>query len=125
MSDIFEVLKELDISNVEVSGFKDKHFMRINLDMEDLEKLNVHYYQHLLNLIYQSKIKNRILEKALDNACLYLENIDYRSYYFEREYYQAIGQEGDEEKKDWNDKEEWKEILLKDEQIPGAIRSDV
>lgn len=69
MSDIFEVLKELDISNVEVSGFKDKHFMRINLDMEDLEKLNVHYYQHLLNLIYQSKIKNRILEKALDKAC--------------------------------------------------------
>ena len=69
MSDIFEVLKELDISNVEVSGFKDKHFMRINLDMEDLEKLNVHYYQHLLNLIYQSKIKNRTLEKALDKAC--------------------------------------------------------
>lgn len=54
-------------------------------------------------------------EKALDKACAYLENIDYRCSYFERKYYQAIGQEVDEEDQDWNDKKAWKEILLKDD----------
>lgn len=108
MSDIFEVLKELDISNVEVSGFKDKHFMRINLDREDLEKLNVHYYQYLLNLIYQSKIKNRILEKALDKACALLKEAVSQDC--------TIFDEVINESYIWRtEKEEWKEYLMKDD----------
>lgn len=121
--DIFELLKELDIKNVEVAGYKNMHYVRINLNKEDLKKFETQYLHWYINKVEElRKIKlsleddvqsliNAIgnLHMALDKACELLEEAICQDY--------AIFDEVIEGNYMFiTEKEEWKEWLMKDEQ---------
>lgn len=90
------------------------NFENTDIFFELKQLINEHFDNNNARTVQNLVSEIDKLEKALDKACLILENIDNRCAYFEKEYYKAIGKEVSEEL-EVNTKEEWIEVLMKDD----------
>lgn len=103
-SNLVRHIAKKDIDSICSYLLEDKHLIEELEKSLETQKMFVNAY----------KKENQKLQKALEKACIYLENIDNRCAYFEGEYYLAIGHDV-KEKSETTIKKEWKEILMKDD----------